>query len=122
MDQHSLTKPPDDQTGSTTAILLVTLAGLMTLFAAALTLFQVHIAASKAATAADLAALAAADTARGLMLGEPCDLAEQTVREHGGTLESCTISKPGVAHIQVSFASPIGLAATAESRAGPKQP
>lgn len=103
-------------------MMLTIFAALMVLLAATLTLIQVQIAASRAAVAADLAALSAADAARGLMVGEPCALAASTVTAHGATMESCDISSPGVAHVQVSVASPIGLNATAESRAGPKQP
>lgn len=111
-----------DDAGASTAMMLTIFAALMLLLAAALTLIQVHVAASRAAVAADLAALSAADAARGLMIGEPCALAATTVAAHGATLDSCDISAPGVAYVQVSLASPIGLDATAESRAGPKQP
>ncbi|TQL73647.1 secretion/DNA translocation related TadE-like protein [Enteractinococcus coprophilus] len=103
-------------------MMLTIFAALMLLLAAALTLIQVHVAASRAAVAADLAALSAADAARGLMIGEPCALAASTVSAHGATLDSCDISAPGVAYVQVRLASPLGLDATAESRAGPKQP
>ncbi|HJF13601.1 MAG TPA: hypothetical protein K8V32_02210 [Enteractinococcus helveticum] len=111
-----------DDTGASTAMMLTIFASLMVLLVATLTLIQVQIAASRAAVAADLAALSAADAARGLMVGEPCELAQSTVASHGATMESCDIRAPGIAHIQVSVASPIGLNATAESRAGPKQP
>lgn len=118
MDQHTITN--DD--GAATAMMLTVLAALMLLLAAALTLLQVHVAASRAAVAADLAALSAADVARGLMIGEPCDLAAQTITAHGAVMTSCDISPPGVAHVQVRLTSPIGLETTAESRAGPKLP
>lgn len=103
-------------------MLLTALAASMIVFAAALTLMQVHVAASRAAVAADLGALAAADAARGLMLGDPCALATDTVTAHGATLTACSINEPGVSHIQVSLSIPMGLTATAESRAGPKPP
>lgn len=111
-----------DDTGASTAMMLTVFAALMLLLAATLTLVQVHVAASRAAVAADLAALSAADAARGLMVGDPCALAASTVVAHGATMDSCEISAPGVAHVQVRLASPIGLDATAESRAGPTQP
>ncbi len=123
MDRNTLTHwPYRDDAGASTAMILTVFAALMLLLAAALTLIQVHIAASRAAVAADLAALSAADAARGLMIGEPCALAASTVSAHGATMVACDISSPGVAYIEVQVASPIGLAATAESRAGPKQP
>lgn len=118
MDRHTLTN--DD--GASTAMMLTVFAALMLLLAAALTLIQVHVAASRAAVAADLAALSAADAARGLMVGEPCALAAQTVDTHGAVMIDCDIAAPGVAHIQVQLAVPIGFTATAESRAGPKLP
>lgn len=118
MDRHPITH--DD--GASTAMMLTVFAALMLLLAAALTLVQVHVAASRAAVAADLAALAAADAARGLMMGEPCALAAQTVDAHGAAMTDCQIADPGVAHIQVQIQAPVGFTATAESRAGPKLP
>lgn len=103
-------------------MMLIVLAALMLFLAAALTLIQVHVAASRAAVAADLAALSASDAARGLMVGEPCALAESTITAHGATMTSCQIEDPGVAHVEVSLATPIGLDTTAVSRAGPKLP
>ena len=103
-------------------MMLMTFAALMLLLAAALTLIQVQVAASRAGVAADLAALSAADAARGLMVGEPCALAAATVLAHRATMDSCEVRAPGVAHVQVRLATPMGLEATAESRAGPKQP
>ncbi len=118
MDPHPIT----DEDGASTAMMLTVFAALMLLLAAALTLIQVQVAASRAAAAADLAALAAADAARGLMLGEPCAMAAQTVDVHGAEMTDCQITDPGVAHIQVQLEVPVGLTATAESRAGPKLP
>lgn len=118
MDRQTLTTDE----GASTAMMLTVFAALMLLLAAALTLIQVHVAASRAAGAADLAALAAADAARGLMIAEPCSLAADTVAAHGAHLTDCDIAAPGVAHIRVQVEAPMGLTATAESRAGPKQP
>jgi len=103
-------------------MMLTVFAALMLLMAAALVLLQVHIAASKAAAAADLAALAAADAARGLMLEQPCALAAQTADAHGVHLTDCEIAAPGVALIHVESETAVGWTATAQSRAGPKQP
>lgn len=118
MDRNTLST--DD--GASTAMLLTVFAALMLVMAAALTLLHVHVAASRVAVAADLAALAAADAARGLMLGDPCALAAETVATHGATMTDCDIAAPGVAHIQVQLETPIGLTATGQSRAGPKLP
>lgn len=118
MDRHSLTHDE----GASTAMMLTVFAALMLLLAAALSLVQVHVAASRAAVAADLAALSAADAARGLMVGEPCALAAQTVETHGAVMTECDVAAPGVAYIRVQLAVPIGFTTTAESRAGPKTP
>lgn len=122
MDRHTLTRRATNDRGASTAMLLTVLAGLMVLLAGAVSLLQVHIAASRAAMAADLAALAAADAARGLMTVEPCALAETTAHAHGATVDACTITAPGVAYLEISVPTPLGLVATAASRAGPKQP
>lgn len=50
----------------------------------------------RAATAADLAALSAADAARGLTTGDPCDIATRVARGNGARLVSCT-EVPGLA-------------------------
>lgn len=118
MDRRTLT----DDSGASTAMMLTVFAALMLLLAATLALIQVHVAASRAAVAADLAALSAADAARGLMVGEPCVLAEQTVSAHGAIMTACEITEPGVALIQVELSVPVGFDTTARSRAGPKQP
>ena len=118
MDHDPLTS----DRGASTAMLLAVFAALMLLVAAALTLIQIHVAASRAAAAADLAALSAADTARGLMIGDPCTVAENTVTAHEATMTQCDLAAPGVAHIRVAVDVPLGFTATAESRAGPKQP
>src|SRR5690625_7802602 len=75
-------------------MMLTVFAALMLLLAAALSLVQVHVAASRAAVAADLAALSAADAARGLMVGEPCALAAQTVETHGAVMTECDVAAP----------------------------
>lgn len=111
-----------NERGASTAMLLTVLAGLMVLFAAALSLLQVHVAASRAAMAADLAALAAADAARGLMTGDPCELAAATAQVHGATVTACNITDPGVAHLEITVPTVVGWQTTAVARAGPKQP
>lgn len=54
-------------------------------------LAQASVAASRAATAADLSALAAADAARGLRDGSPCEVAANVARQHGALLTGCVI-------------------------------
>lgn len=118
MDRTTLTADE----GASTAMMLTVFAALMLLLAAAMTLIQVHVAASRAAVAADLAALSAADAARGLMIGEPCAVAESTISAHGASMTTCQLEDRGVVLVEVRFSVPIGLDATAASRAGPKLP
>lgn len=122
MDDRTLRHVVARDEGASTAMMLTVFAALMILLAAALTLIQVQVAASRAAVAADLAALSASDAARGLMLGQPCALAADTVQAHGASLVACDIADQGVAYVSVQLATPLGLQATAESRAGPKRP
>lgn len=114
--------PVTSETGASTAILLTTFGVIMLLFASVITLTQVHIAAARAAVASDLAALAASDTARGLMNGEPCTVAQDTVHAHGGNMTGCEVAELGVVLVSVEMTAPVGLKANSRSRAGPKQP
>src|SRR5699024_2533082 len=109
MDRSTITK----HDGPSTAMMLTVIAALMLLFAAAVTLTQVHVPASRSAVAADLAVLSAADAARGLMIGEPCAVAESTIIEHGASMTACKIEAPGVAYVEVILSAQIGLDATA---------
>jgi secretion/DNA translocation related TadE-like protein len=64
---------------------------LLALMSAVLLLVQVEVATQRAATAADLAALAGADAARGLTVGEPCEVAQSVVVRHQATMASCAV-------------------------------
>lgn len=110
----------DRQRGSGT-VLGAGLAMVMILLLAGLLLVaQVAVAASRAAGAADLAALAAADAARGLTSGNPCEVAEAVSRQNGASLSSCSITGEEIADIVTSVALPPPWGkATGRSRAGP---
>ena len=56
-----------------------------------LLLGQAGISMHRAAKAADLAALAAADTARGLASGVPCDVARAVTEENGAVMDHCEL-------------------------------
>lgn len=83
----------------------------------------------KAGTAADLAALAAADAARGLHEGEPCEVAARVASANGGVLIACELEQPDfdTVRVEVETTAPpvlsafLGKAATAraQARAGP---
>lgn len=109
-----------NERGSGTMTMLATLGVVFTLLLATVTLTHAAIAAAKAAAAADLAALAAADAARGLMLDDPCALAEETVVKHQAMLTSCEIAEGGVARIETRVDTSLPIYhATGAARAGP---
>ncbi|WBL20458.1 Rv3654c family TadE-like protein [Citricoccus sp. NR2] len=109
-----------DDAGSGTITMLATLAVALTLLTGTATLNHAAIAAAKAAAAADLAALAASDADRGLMLADPCALAENTVARHSAQLESCDIEGDGVVRIHTVVETRLPIwNATGEARAGP---
>ncbi|MCB4208980.1 hypothetical protein H9I38_09345 [Arthrobacter sp. UM1] len=87
------------------------------LWAAALA--QARAAAAQSAAAADLAALAAADAARGLVPGEPCDVAARTAEANRAVLRECSLEGETVT-VRVAAARGL-LLITPErrSRAGP---
>ncbi len=95
---------------------------ILLLLAMVVILVQAAVGASRASTAADLAALAAADAARGLTQGEPCEVAGEVAGRHGVELESCQqIGAQGhivdvTTSVQISYM--LG-AASGRARAGP---
>ncbi|MHC6177445.1 Rv3654c family TadE-like protein [Glutamicibacter sp. X7] len=108
----------------------VTTVGLVTaglfLLGALLAWLAVSYGAVRAAGAADLAALAAADTARGLRHGQPCQQAAQVAQANGGTLQQCLIIGDGrhakvVVSVPVTILSPQFVVhhATGRAHAGP---
>lgn len=78
-------------------------------------------AASKTATAADLAALAAADAARGLTTGDPCQVAADLVSRQGAVLVSCMVvgRNADTVQLEVSVQTSLPWPAYNKSRAGP---
>lgn len=110
--------------GSVLGLLLVAVAllaaGCVLLFLAA------GQATTRAGTAADLAALAAADTARGLRAGSPCDVAQALTETNGAMLTECRVEGAGDT-VRLSVAVEVGFSfaglrlyrATATARAGP---
>lgn len=101
---------------------------LLSLIAAVVLLAQAGATASRAATAADMAALAAADSSRGLLPGDPCTVAAETAAAHGATLLSCSRDGPGGTVVEVLISVRVDPAvhwfalfpeATGRARAGP---
>lgn len=114
------------QRGSATVLVAALgLAAILMISALAL-LSQAAFSFQRAATAADLAALAAADAARGLSAGEPCQVAAEVATRQRATLVSCAVLGPMLDTVQVSTSVqlPVPLSSffertTAQARAGP---
>ncbi|MCT1367954.1 Rv3654c family TadE-like protein [Kocuria massiliensis] len=79
--------PPDRGSGTVLAVAVVAL--IIGLAVGVAVVGQVAAAHHRARTAADLAALAAADAARGLLSGAPCDVGRKVVEENGARLVQC---------------------------------
>jgi secretion/DNA translocation related TadE-like protein len=84
----------DRDRGSGTVHVLTLVMVLGFLLTAVLLIAQAGIATHRAGKAADLAALAAADTARGLVAGDPCAVAERVARANGAELVRCALVAP----------------------------
>ncbi|WPR63799.1 Rv3654c family TadE-like protein [Glutamicibacter protophormiae] len=113
------------QRGSSTVAATALAVTALLLAAGILAWSAVTRAAMQAASAADLAALAAADTARGLRVGDPCAAAGLLASTNAARLDSCTVEADGTTvRVQVSVAitfSALGIefpAASAQARAG----
>ena len=115
----------DRDEGSGTVHGLTLAAVLCTLMIALLLVAQAGIATHRAAKAADLAALAAADVARGLSPGIPCETAQAVARENGADAVECEVVAPENTTVDVTATidlpsplTPLGPA-RGVSRAGP---
>lgn len=119
------TADPDRGSGTVHALTLTMVLGVLLL--AVLLLAQAGIATHRAGKAADLAALAAADTARGLVAGDPCATAADVARRNGAELELCELVEPErvVVDVRTTVAldGPLARfgAARGVSRAGPPE-
>ncbi|MGG5170741.1 Rv3654c family TadE-like protein [Pseudarthrobacter sp. J1738] len=113
---------PREERGAGT-VLSVTLCLVLLLLLGGILMFsQAASSAVRAAKAADLAALAAADVARGLASGEPCEVAREVVDKQRATLASCEVLGPEADMVIVTATVHIVLGlgdATGRSKAGP---
>ncbi|WP_237189458.1 Rv3654c family TadE-like protein [Rothia nasimurium] len=123
---NSPTPPADDcDRGSTTVTSVGTVCSLLVLGLTCIGLVGVVDANHRAATAADLAALAAADAARGLTPGQPCDLAAEVSQANGAELAGCgrPAQSTGTVDVRVTVPIPGPFSflgpAQGKSRAGP---
>lgn len=120
-------KPGQD--GAGTGMVFGLVASGILLLTMVLAVVTASSAQSKAATAADMAALAAADVARGLKSGEPCNTAQLLAAEHGAELSSCQIDSTHAVTVSVTTRVPtvfvlewlqaFDLAGVGKARAGP---
>lgn len=117
----------DADAGSGTVLGLILALCAVFLLGVVLAVGQAAILTERAGGAGDLAALAAADTARGLRIGEPCEAAEEIARANGAELTECTVIDPErtTVDVQVGIDLPPALngfgQATGHSRAGPPE-
>lgn len=114
---------PDRGSGTVHGMTIaVTLCALLLVI---LLLAQAGITTHRAAKAADLAALAAADSARGLAGGVPCDVAAAVARENAAALDGCRLVAPDNTTVEVrtsiALSGPLARLGPARgiSRAGP---
>ncbi|MDR8019241.1 Rv3654c family TadE-like protein [Nesterenkonia aerolata] len=123
----------DDDHGSGTVLALGLISVLVLLLGLVHVLGAAYGAAAQAARTADLSALAAADVARGLAPGSPCQAAEETAHRGGAEMLSCTAGGDYDTELTVEVSVDVGeriafvpegiprpeLPARAVSRAGP---
>lgn len=115
---------PDEGSGTVHGMSIAVL--MCALLIVILLLGQAGISMHRAAKAADLAALAAADTARGLASGVPCDVARAVAAENGAIMDHCELvtREQTTVDVRTSIAlfgplAPLGPA-VGVSRAGPQ--
>ncbi|WP_421083340.1 Rv3654c family TadE-like protein [Rothia nasimurium] len=93
--------------GSTTVTSVGIVCALLILGLACAGLAGLLGANHRAATAADLAALAAADAARGLTPGQPCELAAEVSQANGADLAGCARPAGRTGTVDISVTVPI---------------
>lgn len=116
---------PSNERGSGTVMSLGIIAVLLILTVAVAGLIGALAANHRAFSAADLSALAAADAARGLRSGEPCDVAAQVASQNKAELVNCVApaQHSGTIDVRVNckISGPFAALGPAEAvaRAGP---
>ncbi|MCT1602206.1 flp pilus-assembly TadE/G-like family protein [Kocuria sp. p3-SID1433] len=116
---------PDLGAGTVLGLILALVA--VFLIVAALGVGQAAILTHRAENAADLSALAAADTARGLRIGQPCEVAAELAELNGAEVLDCAVVGPEATtvDVEVGIDLPSALSvfgqARGRSRAGAPQ-
>ena len=90
---------PDLGAGTVLGLILALVA--VFLIVAALGVGQAAILTHRAENAADLSALAAADTARGLRIGDPCEVAAELAQLNGAEITECAVVGPEATTVDV---------------------
>lgn len=108
----------DADAGSGTVLGLILALTAVFLMGVVLALGQAAILTERAGGAGDLAALAAADTARGLRVGEPCEAAQEIAELNGAELTGCTVIDPErtTVDVQVGIDLPSALSVFGQAR------
>lgn len=103
--------------GSAGVVLIGVTAAIVLLTSAWLGVCGLFAVQQRVAAVADAAALAAADAASGFAAGEPCALARQVAIAMAASISSCEVT--GLESRVSASADYLGLAVTAQARAGP---
>lgn len=103
--------------GSGGVLAVAVLAACVIVGSAALALAGGLAARQQVIAAADAAALAAADTALGVVPGDPCRSAARLAAEHGAGLAACRVE--GLVVTVTTTRVVLGVAVSATARAGP---
>lgn len=121
----SLKNGADD--GSGTVFGLMTTLVAIFLVGVVMLVGQAAVLTHRAGKVADLSALAAADVARGLTPGDPCETARQVAEDNNAHLVQCTLVEPELTTVDVKVGidlpgalTPWGQA-SGVSRAGPPE-
>ncbi|MDO5618561.1 Rv3654c family TadE-like protein [Kocuria sp.] len=119
--------PSDADSGAGTVFALSTILVAIFLLGVVLLVGQAAIVKHRAGNVADLSALAAADVARGLMPGDPCDMARRVAESNDAELLECALVEPELTTVDVQVGvdltgvlAPLGQAKNI-SRAGPPE-
>lgn len=105
----------DEGSGSILVVALIGAVVAMSLML--LPLFMAFATRHSVAGAADAAALAAADTAIGIVAGEPCAAAGTVAASYGATVLTCELD--GLVATITAARTVLGVAVTATATAGP---
>ncbi|MEO7348631.1 MAG: Rv3654c family TadE-like protein [Terrimesophilobacter sp.] len=114
LPQHFSTRAGCDR-GAGSLLVVAVLAVIVGTLLAVAPLFRVLVIRAEMTGVADASALAAADVARGISPGIPCEIAASLAASHGALLDKCRVDGVivTVRVSDLSFAFPVTATATA---------